>query len=112
MKDRAVLRPLGADQHQGPIRRSSDSGSAANSIQWIVVLHFPKVVDDQNCQVVMVGKALEQRQVVVVTAVADIGSGPHLLQRVNNNQSGVWVAGHKLMELFEQPSSSSGIVSV
>ena len=98
MKARAILRPLRTNQHQGSIRRSRDSSRAADSVQRVVVLHLPEVVDDQNRQVVMVGKALEQRQVIVVTAVADIGGSSYLLQCIDDDQTGiVWLVRGKRM---------------
>ena len=84
VQDRAALCPLGSNQYQGPIRCSGNPGCAADPVQWIVVLHLAEVVDDQNRQTVLVGKTLEQRQVVVVTAVADVGGCPYLLQCVDD----------------------------
>lgn len=58
-------------------------------------------MDRQNRQMMPVSKTLEQRQVVVVTVVADIGDCPYLLQRVNDDWPVAGMLVCKLAELSE-----------
>lgn len=48
-----------------------------------------------------VSKTLDQRQIVVVTAAADISGGSYLLQRVNDDQASIRMLVCKLAELPE-----------
>ena len=63
------------------------------------------MVDQQNCDVPLVRKLLEQTDVLIVICVqiAVTARAPNTLQRVNHNQFCIGMFGQELLNLLFQP---------
>ena len=94
------------------VRRSGNTGGAANLIERIVpVLEFSQMMDENNGNIVLICDPLNGGNVVVIVAVHSRFPGaafgiPHLLKRVDNYQLCLREVLQEVNDFFFQPVSN------
>ena len=92
-------------KHKASIRRPQEPIGAGDLVERIFVLSvFSRMMHQNQCQVMRIRESFERENGIVIASVmAGVPTeSPYSLERINHNQSGVWMLKDKLSQRIDQ----------
>jgi len=100
-----VLSALALAEDEVAVGGTAESGGAGNHVHGIIVIHLPQMMHQQNGDAVLVRQRFQNADVPVIAGirVRIIACGADTLERVDDDEPGLWMLLQELFDLFHQP---------
>lgn len=100
-----VLSALTLAEDKVAVGGAAESGGAGDHVHGIIVIHLPQVMHQQNGDAVLVRQRFQNANVPVVAGIGIcvIARCADALERVDDDEPGLWMLFQELLDLFHQP---------